>query len=311
MSANSFQRLQPRIDVKDVKEDSVTFLLSGVDASRANSLRRTMIAEVPTIAIDIVTVEANNTVLTDEFIAHRLGLIPLTSSEVVHDIPYRDDCDCDNYCDKCSINLQLRVECDEESSHLVTVTSNDLKSSNQKVIPVGANQASSFALDSDDNQQNPVQIVKLRKAQVLHVQAIAIKGVGKSHAKFSPTCGVAYKAEPKITLNEEEMEDLTAEEKKTWCETCPTGVYTYNAIANKVDIEDAWKCTLCNACKDYAEERFQKPDLVRIDTENATQFLFTVESSGALRPEEIVSEAFRVLQGKLMTVGESFPKTGP
>lgn len=57
-------------------------MLSDTDVSFANALRRVMISEVPTLAIEEVIIEKNNTVLHDEFIAHRLGLIPLYSHDV-------------------------------------------------------------------------------------------------------------------------------------------------------------------------------------------------------------------------------------
>jgi DNA-directed RNA polymerase II subunit RPB3 len=67
----------PKIDVLKLREDKLKFVLSGTDSSVANSLRRVLMAEVPSMAIDLVNVYENSSVLHDEFLAHRLGLIPI------------------------------------------------------------------------------------------------------------------------------------------------------------------------------------------------------------------------------------------
>ena len=57
-----------------------TFSLVGLDASVANAFRRILIAEIPTLAIEHVYVENNTSIVHDEVLAHRLGLVPLTGS---------------------------------------------------------------------------------------------------------------------------------------------------------------------------------------------------------------------------------------
>ena len=57
------------------------FSLVGVDASIANAFRRILIAEIPTLAIETVFVNNNTSVIQDEVLAHRLGLIPFAGSK--------------------------------------------------------------------------------------------------------------------------------------------------------------------------------------------------------------------------------------
>lgn len=65
-----------RLDIVEYTEERVIFELVGVDVSIANAIRRIMISEVPTIAIETIHLYQNTGVIQDEVLAHRLGLIP-------------------------------------------------------------------------------------------------------------------------------------------------------------------------------------------------------------------------------------------
>lgn len=68
----SYQRF-PKVKIRELKDDYCKFELRETDVSMANALRRVMISEVPTVAIDLVEIEVNSSVRNEEFIAHRLG----------------------------------------------------------------------------------------------------------------------------------------------------------------------------------------------------------------------------------------------
>jgi DNA-directed RNA polymerase II subunit RPB3 len=84
--------LQPRpgkIQITSVREDEIEFVLSNTDSSMANSIRRVLMAEVPTMAIDTVFIYENSSVLHDEFCSHRLGLVPIRwkdESRLIQDV---------------------------------------------------------------------------------------------------------------------------------------------------------------------------------------------------------------------------------
>lgn len=60
-----------------LSSERIEFDLIGVDASIANAIRRVLIAEVPTVAIEHVYIFNNTSIIQDEVLAHRLGLVPI------------------------------------------------------------------------------------------------------------------------------------------------------------------------------------------------------------------------------------------
>ena len=73
----------PGIEIQELTNDFIKFRLINTDLSVANAIRRIMISEVPTLAIEIVEIENNTSIIHDEYIVHRLGLVPLHHKNLV------------------------------------------------------------------------------------------------------------------------------------------------------------------------------------------------------------------------------------
>lgn len=181
-----------QVVVRTAGTRNVDFTLRNVDLALANSLRRTMLAEIPTLAIDLVEVLVNTSVIPDEFLAHRLGLVPLNSKEAEM-LNYTRDCDCDSYCDLCSVTLQLHTKC--SGDEVMKIYARDLTvTSNTPANDLGQ------PIKNDEDALGPV-IAKLRKNQELKLKCIAKKGIAKEHAKWAPTAAIGFEYDPHNKLH--------------------------------------------------------------------------------------------------------------
>lgn len=295
---------QPQIEILELQDDTIKFKLTNTDLSMANSLRRVMIAEVPTMAIHWVEIEENSSVLDGQYLAHRLGLIPLTSKSV-DDYQLPADCHCDDKCNLCTVQFELDVRNDNESqSEQFRVTSAHLNLRTTDSIVTPVHQYDSKQAGSEDN----ITIVKLGRNQALRLTATARKGIGKEHAKWTPTATATFQQVPNIVLNQEVISDLTQEEKKRFIERCPRKVFgdVHDEEDVEVSVVKPLDCVYCEECVFFGEElKPPQPDIISVDVKHPGEFIFTVETTGALTPYDIVLKAIQVLKGKLnMLEGE-------
>ena len=206
----SFLARRPNIEILEMNDEYMEFELTKSDVSMANALRRMIIAEVPTMAIDQVFIHENSSVLFDEFLAHRLGMVPLRCH---HIDKYNTlaECDCEDGCHKCRICYELDVTCGTDTT--LDVTTADLQ---LRTLDGGA--------DADDDTVVPVSVAaeqgthvllaKLRKGQCLKLEAHAYKGISKQHAKWNPVSTVTMRPLGDVLLNEARMAKLTKEQKE-------------------------------------------------------------------------------------------------
>lgn len=250
MMQNRIHELEPEIFILESSRYNLKFELLNTDLSVANALRRIIIGEVPTMAIDLVQVSENTSVLNDEFIAHRIGLVPLVSDNVDKFNSHKQ-CTCFDFCEKCSVRYRLSKKCPKDQD-VCEVTSNDIQlesgEASHRVEPVRY-------IGDNGEEEDPILIMRLSKNQMIDFRCIAKKDTAKTHAKWSPVATCLMRMEPIIELDQDKINQLTVEQKKTFVASCPRKVYSYDAMRQAVDIEDFLACNLCDECNKYATEQ--------------------------------------------------------
>ena len=154
------------LEVINQDNQTMSVKLKGVPLQYANALRRVCLNGVPVFAIDTVDIIQNTSVLPDEGLAHRLGLIPLKTDLKRFNEPSKCDCQSESGCSNCKILLVLDSG---EAEQTRAVLSSELSSEDDTVKPVS----------------EKIPIVQLAPGQKIKIECYARLGRGTEHAKWN------------------------------------------------------------------------------------------------------------------------------
>ena len=329
--------------------DRIVFDMVGIDAALANALRRILLAEVPTMAIERVLLFQNTSIIQDEVLAHRLGLIPIACDprqfqyvresareprdrrkptnpkanddksvtisthpagvpNELNTLVFVLDVKCTRKTDKSGRPVgDEKADADKYENHLVY-------SRQLQWISQGS-QAKRFS--NPATQPRPayddIVIAKLRPGQSIEAELHVEKGIGQSHAKWSPVATASYRLLPEI-LFVEPVVDEAAEQLK---QKCPMNVFDIEDLAGgaaaaakgarkQAVVARPRNCTMCRECT-----RGEMPsgaawsDQIKLRRVR-DHFIFSVETTGAYTPTQVVREAIGVLKEKAQTLKRLF-----
>ena len=169
------------MDVKlaQQEKDRTILRVQGASPAYMNALRRTMMTEVPVLAVEDVEFRKNSSALYDEIISHRLGMLSIKTDAESYNLP--EECKCGGAgCAQCQVTMTL------EASGPKTVYAEDIQSKDPKAKPV----------------HGKAPIIKLLEGQEIELEATAVMGQGKRHSKWNPGL-IHYKEYPHLTVKKQ------------------------------------------------------------------------------------------------------------
>ncbi|CAJ2501215.1 Uu.00g040680.m01.CDS01 [Anthostomella pinea] len=309
-----------KVQWHDNQQFEAQFSLIGIDASIANAFRRILIAEIPTLAIETVFVNNNTSVIQDEVLAHRLGLIPFTGSKkVICDVmgfwqkPAEGEDTWSTTFDTNTVGLSLKAKCthnkdapQDSKDPKVLYHNAHIYAKDITFDPLGG-QSEWFTEDDKIRPVNPdILIAKLRPGQELDIEMHMHKGYGWDHSKYSPVATASYRLMPTIKITQPILgedakkfvqcfmpgvagvEKVTRQEART-----PDSGYEGHEGELKVVVKDAMRDTVSREVLRHPE--FEgKVKLGR----RRDHFIFSIESSGQWDSDELFLEAVKTMKRK-------------
>lgn len=300
-----------------------SFSLIGIDAAVANAFRRILLAEIPTVAIESVFIQNNTSIVQDEVLAHRLGLIPLKGGKAgllgfmkwLRKANEDEGIEAGEQFDYNTISLSLDIECSRNPDAAPGETDPEKAYINSAVHakdivfkPFGQQEYYFSGEDAIAPTNPDILIAKLRPGQCIDLDMHAIKGIGADHAKFSPVATATYRLLPSINI----LKPILGADAEKFAKCFPKGVIGFEKVTKKeastqgsgyeghegekkAVVRDAMKDTVSRECLRHAE--FQgKVKLGRV----RDHFIFSIESTGQWDSDELFLESVKVLKSKCL-----------
>lgn len=264
------------LEVLDFKDDRFEALVTEANAAKVNAIRRALMTDVPSLAIDDVTVYDNTSGLFDEIIAHRLGLLPIPTEPQTFN--FRPECVCGGEgCPNCIVIYTLSKE------GPAIVYSGDLQPQDE-----------AFAVPDPD-----IPIVELLEDQRLMLEAVASLGRASDHTKWTPVVAPAIHQYPRVVVaanGDEEPVDVA--------KLCADHV-AFRGEAHGVERVAKKECDLCDLLDGGDVDESQ----LRVTGEPDRYFL-RFETDGSMTAREAMKQALGSLMARLDELGDRVGEIG-
>ena len=265
-----------QIEIVEMEDTRAKFILKNSSPAMANALRRTMLQDIPKMAIDKVDFHLGPimqddkeyesvTSLFDEIIAHRLGLVPVPTTD---QFTFQKDCSCGGVgCPGCSIMYSLN------KVGPGTVLSGDLMPLGDSTLKV---------------KDEAIPIVELTDTQAVLIYATAVMGTAKQHVKWQAAFGVGYSYMPTVTIKADKAGVAEVQE------AAASYPGLFKVEGGKLVVDDVYRaCTYGKA----VEQDPALQDAVTVGWDD-TAFVFKYETDGSLTARQVLDKAVEILEQK-------------
>ncbi len=251
-----------KVKVKDIKPKKAVIRLEDTKAYFVNSLRRTMLSELPKLAIEDITIYDNTSPLFDEIISHRLSMLPVPTDLDL--LSFKDECVCKGKgCPNCTVRYTLSKEGEG------TVYSGDLQPSEK-----------TWAITEDK-----IPIVRLYGDQRLILEVEAVLGKAKDHAKWQGIHAPSYRMDYDIEFDKSKLSDV-----KDFVSNLPEGLVEIKG--EKLVLKDDKKMPTLESYMDQ-----ETIDFITIKRDE-NNFTFYFETDGSLSAKAALYESAKILENK-------------